>query len=59
MATEIAKSGQIKPLQQVLGHTDIRTMMNFYVHPDMDQLRSLIQGLGGYLTKPVQGFNVR
>jgi len=46
MATEIAKSGQIKPLQQILGHTDIRTTMNFYVHPDMDQLRSLIQGLG-------------
>ena len=46
MATEIAKSGKIKPLQQILGHADIRTTMNFYVHPDMDELRSLIQGLG-------------
>jgi site-specific recombinase XerD len=45
MATEIAKTGQIKPLQQILGHTDIGTTMNFYVHPDMDQLRSVINSL--------------
>ena len=45
MATEIAKTGQIKPLQQILGHTDIGTTMNFYVHPDMDQLRSVMNTL--------------
>ena len=45
MATEIAKTGQIKPLQQILGHTDIGTTMNFYVHPDMDQLRSVVNTL--------------
>ncbi len=42
MATEVAKTGQIKPLQLILGHTDIRTTMNFYVHPDMEQLQSLL-----------------
>ena len=45
MATEIAKTGQLKPLQQILGHNDIGTTMNFYVHPDMDQLRSVINTL--------------
>ncbi|MBC8212254.1 MAG: site-specific integrase [Gammaproteobacteria bacterium] len=45
MATEIARTGQIKPLQQILGHTDIRTTLDFYVHPDMDQLRGLLNGL--------------
>lgn len=46
MATEIARTGQIKPLQQILGHSDIRTTMNFYVHPSMEDLRSLLQTLG-------------
>jgi len=39
MATEIAKTGQIKPLQCILGHSDIGTTMNFYVHPDMEEMR--------------------
>lgn len=45
MATEIARTGQIKPLQQILGHSNITTTMNFYVHPDMDQLRSVMNDL--------------
>jgi site-specific recombinase XerD len=45
MATEIAKTGQIKTLQQILGHTDISTTMNFYVHPDIKQLRSAVNSL--------------
>ena len=45
MATEIAKTGKIKPLQQILGHSNISTTLNFYVHPDMDELRGAIQGL--------------
>jgi integrase len=45
MATEMAKTGQIKTLQQILGHSDINTTMNFYVHPDMNQLRGLVNTL--------------
>ena len=45
MATEMAKTGQIKTLQQILGHSDISTTMNFYVHPDMNQLRGLVNTL--------------
>lgn len=45
MATEMAKTGQIKTLQQILGHSDISTTMNFYVHPDINQLRSLVNTL--------------
>jgi integrase len=45
MATEIAKTGKIKPLQLILGHSDVRTTMNFYIHPDYDELRSLLSGL--------------
>jgi len=45
MATEIAKTGKTKTLQQILGHTDISTTMNFYVHPDIKQIRSAIDYL--------------
>jgi len=45
MATEMAKTGQIKTLQQILGHSDISTTMNFYVHPDLNQLRGLMNTL--------------
>lgn len=31
MATEIAKSGQIKELQEILGHSDVRTTLTSYV----------------------------
>lgn len=46
MATEIAKTGQIKELQLILGHSDVRTTLDFYVHPDLDALNELINGLG-------------
>jgi integrase len=45
MATEIAKTGKIKPLQLILGHSDVRTTMNFYIHPDYDELKSVLCGL--------------
>ncbi len=48
MATEIAKTGKIKPLQLILGHSDVRTTMNFYIHPDYDELRSLLGGLNQF-----------
>jgi len=48
MATEIAKTGKIKPLQLILGHSDVRTTMNFYVHPDYDELKSLLGGLNQF-----------
>jgi len=47
MATEIAKTGQIKSLQQILGHANIHTTMSFYVHPDIKQLRKTLDRLGG------------
>jgi integrase len=45
MATEMAKTGQIKALQKILGHADIKTTMNFYVHPDLNQLRHVLNSL--------------
>jgi hypothetical protein len=45
MATEIAKSGKIKPLQLILGHSDVRTTLVSYVHPDMNELRNAMSGL--------------
>ncbi len=46
MATEIAKSGKIKHLQQVLGHSNVRTTLDFYVHPNMADLHILVNELG-------------
>jgi integrase len=54
MATEIAKSGQIKPLQKILGHTTIGTTMNFYVHPDIEALRDAASVLCDTLTNICQ-----
>lgn len=45
MATEIAKSEKIKPLQLILEHSDVRTTLVSYVHPDMDELRNAMCGL--------------
>lgn len=46
MATELAKgqNRDLKALQQVLGHTDLRTTME-YVHPEQGQLRQLLDTL--------------
>lgn len=45
MATEIAKSGQIKELQEILGHSDVRTTLTSYVHPQIEALRNSMNGL--------------
>ncbi len=45
MATEIAKSGQIKELQEILGHSDVRTTLTSYVHPKIEALRQSMNGL--------------
>jgi len=45
MATEIAKSGQIKELQEILGHSDVRTTLTSYVHPQIEALRNSMEGL--------------
>lgn len=46
MATELARgeNRDLKALQVVLGHTDLRTTLE-YVHPDQSQLRQLLDGL--------------
>ncbi len=45
MATEIAKSGQIKELQEILGHSDVRTTLTSYIHPQIEALRNSMNGL--------------
>ena len=43
MATEwVNNKGNIKSLQEALGHTDIRTTMSFYVHPDIAEMKKNI-----------------
>ncbi len=46
MATKLATSGKVdmKTLQYILGHTDIRTTMD-YVHPDMNVVRQAMDEL--------------
>ena len=44
MATELAARKDIRTLQQLLGHTDIQTTMQ-YVHPDIDRMRNLLDGM--------------
>jgi len=45
MATEIAKAGQIRQLQEILGHQDVRTTLEFYVHPSLEEMNSLMNEL--------------
>jgi len=45
MATEIAKAGQIRQLQEILGHQDVRTTLEFYVHPSLEEMNSLMNKL--------------
>ncbi|MCG6867503.1 MAG: DNA-binding domain-containing protein [Gammaproteobacteria bacterium] len=42
MVTELAASKDIRTLQELLGHTNISTTMQ-YVHPDMDRMRNLLE----------------
>ncbi|HSH28993.1 MAG TPA: tyrosine-type recombinase/integrase [Thiohalobacter sp.] len=44
MATLLATHGDIRTLQEILGHTDISTTMA-YVHPDVERMRSLVTRL--------------
>lgn len=46
MATELAVHGDIRTLQEILGHTNLSTTMG-YVHPDVGRMRSLISRLPG------------
>ncbi|MDD5394605.1 MAG: tyrosine-type recombinase/integrase [Thiothrix sp.] len=43
-ASQLAKQGRIKELQQVMGHTDVRTTLG-YVQPDMKGMAELLSGL--------------
>ncbi|MCB1875786.1 MAG: site-specific integrase [Chromatiales bacterium] len=45
MATELAAKGDVKALSDLLGHADVRTTLDAYVHPDVDSLRALQGGL--------------
>jgi len=40
-ATEFARQGDMRTLQEILGHTNIATTMR-YVHPDLERMRSLM-----------------
>ena len=44
MATLLARQGDLRTLQEVLGHTNVQTTMG-YVHPDVERMRSLIGSL--------------
>ena len=44
MATLLAAHGDIRTLQEILGHTNISTTMG-YVHPDVERMRSLVSRL--------------
>lgn len=44
MATQLAVHGDIRTLQEILGHTNLSTTM-CYVHPDMARMRTLIEQL--------------
>ncbi len=44
MATLLAAHGDIKTLQDLLGHTNLSTTMG-YVHPDVERMRSLVTRL--------------
>ena len=46
MATQLAKgpNRDLKALQQVLGHTNLKTTLE-YVHPELEQLRSFLNQL--------------
>lgn len=46
MATHLAPTGQIRSLQEVLGHTNVKTTMT-YVHPDLEQLTAFLGHLPG------------
>jgi integrase len=43
-ASQLAKQGRIRELQQVLGHRDVRTTLG-YVQPDMKGMSELMSGL--------------
>ena len=43
-ASKLAKQGRVKELQQVLGHTDVRTTLG-YVQPDMNGMAEMMSGL--------------
>ncbi len=43
-ATLLAAQGDIRTLQEILGHSDIGTTMG-YVHPDIERMRSLVSHL--------------
>ncbi|MEW8375801.1 MAG: tyrosine-type recombinase/integrase [Candidatus Thiodiazotropha sp.] len=44
MATQLAVHGDIRTLQEILGHSNLSTTM-CYVHPDMARMRTLIEQL--------------
>ena len=44
MATLLAAEGDLRTLQELLGHTNIGTTMD-YVHPDVEHMRSLVMRL--------------
>jgi integrase len=44
MATQLAVHGDIRTLQEILGHSNLSTTMG-YVHPDMGRMRTLIDRL--------------
>ena len=38
-----------KTLSEVLGHSNVKTTLQLYVHPSMSQKRRLVEGVSGFL----------
>lgn len=45
LGTKVAKTGKIRDLQQMLGHTDVRTTLG-YVQPDVEVMRDMLGVMG-------------
>jgi len=41
----VEKGFDVKSLSMILGHSDVSTTLNTYVHPSMENLRNMMQNL--------------
>ncbi|MEJ2694846.1 MAG: tyrosine-type recombinase/integrase [Candidatus Thiodiazotropha sp.] len=57
MATQLAVHGDIRTLQEILGHSNLSTTMG-YVHPDMARMRTLIEHLPDLQVNGISGSSI-